>query len=105
MTHWKYYDSIYTERYMKTPAENPEGYRAGSCVESAGKLGPRLQIQHGTSDDNVHMQNTMAFVDGLVRGRRDFDFVPLPRQKHGPREPAYRIYSNQRILEFFEKNL
>ena len=102
---WKLYDSIYTERYMKTPKENPEGYRASSCVESAGKLGPKLQIQHGTSDDNVHMQNTMTFVDALVRARKDFEVVPLPSQKHGPRDPAYRLYSNQRILEFFEKNL
>jgi dipeptidyl-peptidase-4 len=105
VTHWKYYDSIYTERYMKLPKDNPEGYEVSAPVTSADKLGPRLLILHGTSDDNVHMQQTMAFVDALMKARKDFTFVPLPRQKHGPREPAARLYANQRILEFFEKNL
>lgn len=105
VTDWKFYDSIYTERYMKTPKENPGGYKASSNVEAAAKLGPKLQIQHGTSDDNVHMQNTIAFIEALERARKGFEFVPLPRQKHGPREPAFRLYSNQRILDFFERNL
>jgi dipeptidyl-peptidase-4 len=102
---WKLYDTIYTERYMKLPKENAEGYKTSSPLQSASQLGTKLLILHGTSDDNVHMQNTVAFLDALMRARKDFVFVPLPGQKHGPRDPAARLYTNQRILEFFEKNL
>lgn len=102
---WKYYDSIYTERYMKMPKENAAGYEAASPLAAAKSLGTKLLLLHGTSDDNVHMQNTMAFIDELVKAKKDFDFVPLPRQKHGPRDPAARLYANKRIAEFFAKNL
>lgn len=105
VTDWRLYDSIYTERYMKLPKENAEGYRATSLREAASKLTGRLQIQHGTSDDNVHMQNSLLLLDAFARARKDVDFVPLPRQKHGPREPAYRLYSFQRVLSFLEANL
>jgi dipeptidyl-peptidase-4 len=104
VTDWKFYDSIYTERYMKLPKENPEGYRAASPLEAAKNLGTRLLILHGTSDENVHMQNSIEFVDELMKARKDFVYVPLPRQKHGPRREAL-LYRNQRILEWFEENL
>ena len=105
VTDWKYYDAIYTERYLKLPRENPDGYRASSVVEAAGQLGTKLLILHGTSDDNVHLQQTIAFLDALTKARKDYALVLLPRQKHGAREPVSRLYANQRILEFFEKNL
>jgi dipeptidyl-peptidase-4 len=101
---WKFYDSIYTERYMKRPRDNPEGYKAASPLEAAKNLSTRLLILHGTSDDNVHMQNTMKFADELMKARKDFVFVPLPRQTHGPRGEAL-LYRNQRLAEWFEKNL
>jgi dipeptidyl-peptidase-4 len=101
---WTLYDTIYTERYMKMPSDNADGYRASSPLTSAAKLGTKLLILHGTADDNVHLQNTLQFVDALMRARKDFELVPLPGQKHGPRGPA-RLYVNQRVLEFFEKNL
>jgi dipeptidyl-peptidase-4 len=104
VTDWKFYDSIYTERYMKLPKENPEGYKAASPLEAAKSLGTKLLILHGTSDDNVHLQNSIQFVDELMKARKDFVFVPLPRQKHGPRKEAL-LYRNQRILQWFEKNL
>jgi dipeptidyl-peptidase-4 len=102
---WRLYDSIYTERYMKLPKENPEGYAAASPLEAAGTLGTRLLILHGTSDDNVHLQNTILFADALMKARKDFDFVPLPRQPHGPRDPDARLYADQRIVEFLERSL
>ena len=105
VTDWKLYDSIYTERYMKLPKENAEGYKTSSPLLAAGKLGTKLLILHGTSDDNVHMQNTILFADELMKARKDYDFVPLPRQMHGPREPAARLYANQRMAEFLERNL
>ncbi|MGE5345455.1 MAG: S9 family peptidase [Acidithiobacillales bacterium] len=105
VTDWRLYDSIYTERYMKLPVENAEGYRDSSPLASAGRLGTALLIVHGTSDDNVHLENTMAFAGELMRARKDYDFVPLPRQLHSPRDPAARLYADQRIAEFFEKAL
>jgi dipeptidyl-peptidase-4 len=102
---WTFYDSIYTERYMKLPKENAEGYRTSSPLRSAGMLAMPLLILHGTSDDNVHLENTMAFAEKLMTARKDYDFVPLPRQPHGPRDPAARLYAYQRIAEFFERTL
>lgn len=101
---WKLYDSIYTERYMKTPKDNAEGYRTSSPLLAAKDMGTKLLIMHGTSDDNVHMQNSIRFIDELMKARKDFFFVPLPRQKHGPRREAL-LYRNQRLVEWFEKNL
>jgi dipeptidyl-peptidase-4 len=101
---WTLYDSIYTERYMKTPKDNPDGYKSSSPLLAAKDLGTKLVIFHGTSDDNVHMQNTMKFVDELMKARKDFVFVPLPRQAHGPRGEAL-LYRNQRLVEWFEQNL
>jgi dipeptidyl-peptidase-4 len=104
VTDWKFYDSIYTERYMKRPKDNPEGYKASSPLAAAKNLGTKLLIMHGTSDDNVHMQNSIDFIDELMKARKDFFFVPLPRQQHGPRREAL-LYRNQRLAEWFEKNL
>ena len=101
---WSLYDSIYTERYMKTPKENAEGYKTSSPLLAAKDLGTKLLLMHGTSDDNVHMQNTMRFVDELMKARKDFVFVPLPRQTHGPRGEAL-LYRNLRLVEWFEQNL
>ncbi|HEX7613688.1 MAG TPA: S9 family peptidase [Thermoanaerobaculia bacterium] len=101
---WKLYDSIYTERYMKTPKDNAEGYRTSSPLLAAKDMETKLLIMHGTSDDNVHMQNSIDFIDELMKARKDFSFVPLPRQKHGPRREAL-LYRNQRLVEWFEKNL
>ena len=101
---WKFYDSIYTERYMKRPKDNPEGYKAASPLEAAKNLSTKLLIMHGTSDNNVHMQNSISFIDELMKARKDFFFVPLPRQRHGPRREAL-LYRNQRLVDWFEKNL
>ena len=101
---WSLYDSIYTERYMKRPVDNPAGYAASSPLAAAKNLSTKLLIMHGTSDDNVHMQNSIRFIDELMKARKDFFFVPLPRQQHGPRREAL-LYRNQRLVEWFEKNL
>ncbi|HEX7528323.1 MAG TPA: DPP IV N-terminal domain-containing protein, partial [Thermoanaerobaculia bacterium] len=101
---WTLYDSIYTERYMKTPKDNAGGYRTSSPLLAAKDMGTKLLIMHGTSDDNVHMQNSIRFIDELMKARKDFSFVPLPRQKHGPRGEAL-LYRNQRLADWFEKNL
>lgn len=105
VTHWKYYDTIYTERYMKLPKENPEGYEATAPLTHAAKLGPKLLIVHGTADDNVHMQQSIAFADALNKARKEYVFVPFAGMKHGPRDPATRHAVHQRLVSFFEEHL
>jgi dipeptidyl-peptidase-4 len=90
---------------MRTPRENPEGYKSSSPLEAAGALQAKLLLIHGTADDNVHMQNTMNFVDALVKARRAYELQIQPGQMHGFRGNASRTYLNERLIEFFEKNL
>jgi dipeptidyl-peptidase-4 len=105
VTDWKLYDAIYTERYMGTPAENPAGYRAASPLEAADQLSAPLLLVHGTDDDNVHLQNTLQFVDALSRHRKPYDLLLQPRQKHGFTGEAARIYLHERIIAFFHAHL
>ncbi len=105
VTDWKFYDSIYTERYMRTPQENVDGYKSSSPLEAAGNLKANVLLIHGADDDNVHMQNTMNFVDALVKAGRPFDLYIQPGEKHGFRAPADRLYLNNRLLQFFKEHL
>jgi dipeptidyl-peptidase-4 len=105
VTDWKLYDSIYTERYMRTPKENPEGYKTSSPLEAADKLKAALLLIHGTDDDNVHMQNTLNFLNALVKARRPFELYLQPGQKHGFGGETVRTYLYERLLDFFKKNL
>jgi dipeptidyl-peptidase 4 len=82
-TDWRSYDSIYTERYMSTPMDNPEGYKVTSVVEAASDLHGRLLILHGMMDDNVHMQNTVQLMDALQKANKDFEVMFYPHARHG----------------------
>jgi dipeptidyl aminopeptidase/acylaminoacyl peptidase len=90
VTDWRNYDSIYTERYMNTPQENPDGYNRTSVVKAAANLHGRLLIIHGARDDNVHMQNTLQLVQALERADRDFELMIYPDSRHGIFNPHYR---------------
>ncbi|HEX9149767.1 MAG TPA: S9 family peptidase [Thermoanaerobaculia bacterium] len=105
VTHWKFYDTIYTERYMGTPQENPDGYERSAPLSKAGDLAAPLLIVHGGSDDNVHVQNTVAFVDALVRAGKPYELQVQPRQKHGFRGAESLNFRNRAIVRFFEENL
>ncbi len=83
VTDWKLYDSHYTERYMDTPAENPEGYLAGSPVTYASRYKGMLRINHGSTDDNVHTQNSLQLVDTLENLNAHFEFMIYPNERHG----------------------
>lgn len=83
VTDWRNYDSIYTERYMNTPQQNPDGYNASSVVRAARNLHGKLLLIHGLVDDNVHVQNTMQLVDALQRADKDFEVMLYPRSRHG----------------------
>jgi dipeptidyl-peptidase-4 len=105
VTHWKFYDTIYTERYMGTPQENPDGYERSAPLSRAGDLAAPLLIIHGASDDNVHLQNTVAFTDALVRAGKPYELQVQARQKHGFRGAESLNFRNRAIVRFFEENL
>lgn len=94
VTDWRNYDSIYTERYMRRPQDNPEGYDKGSCLTYAKNLKGKLFIHHGSVDDNVHPANTVQLVQALLKENKAFDLMMYPEQQHGigfPRYPASRV--------------
>ncbi len=82
VTNWRYYDNIYTERFMRTPQENPDGYDQNSPINHASGLKGKLLIIHGDVDDNVHPQNTMEMVDKLVQENKQFDMFIYPNRNH-----------------------
>jgi dipeptidyl-peptidase-4 len=105
VTAWYYYDTIYTERYQGLPQENPEGYRDTSCVRSAANLKGQLLIVHGTYDDNVHPQNTYAFINQLIEHQIQFELMIYPWRKHGVNDYPGRIHMYHLMLDFWRRNL
>jgi dipeptidyl-peptidase 4 len=105
VTDWRNYDSIYTERYMSTPSEFAEGYKKFSVVNSAAQLKGRLLIVHGTGDDNVHLENTVQFVQKLIEAGIPYDLQIYPRKTHSISGPDVRTHLYNRILAHFEQNL
>jgi dipeptidyl aminopeptidase/acylaminoacyl peptidase len=83
VTDWKLYDTIYTERYMLTPKENPKGYRDSSCIAAAANLHGRLLIVHGMLDDNVHLQNSVQLAEALQASGKEFEMMFYPKARHG----------------------
>lgn len=83
VTDWHLYDTHYTERFMDTPQENPEGYKATSVMTYADKYKGLLRIVHGTSDDNVHMQNSIQLINKLQESKKHFEFMVYPGERHG----------------------
>ncbi|MBS0012117.1 MAG: S9 family peptidase [Bacteroidales bacterium] len=97
----KNYDTIYQERYMSTPQDNPEGYRDGSPINHAHKLQGKLLIMHGTADDNVHYQSFEMLVDELVRHNKLFDMMIYPMRSHGINERENTSYHLRQVMEEF----
>jgi dipeptidyl-peptidase-4 len=83
VSNWRLYDTIYTERYLGLPAGNEAGYVSGSPTNDAAKLSGALRIAHGTSDDNVHAQNTVQMTQALVKAARPFELMLYPNKTHG----------------------
>jgi dipeptidyl-peptidase 4 len=81
-TAWSYYDTIYTERYMRTPQANPDGFAATNLVDAAGQMQAAPLLIHGLADRNVHLQNTINFIQALEAADKAFDFIPLPNLDH-----------------------
>jgi dipeptidyl-peptidase-4 len=102
---WHFYDTIYTERYQGTPQDNPEGYRETSSVLAASNLKGKLLVIHGTYDDNVHPQNTYAFINQLIEHNMPFELMIYPWRKHGFRDKAANVHYYTLMLDFWRKNL
>jgi dipeptidyl-peptidase-4 len=103
VTDWLDYDTIYTERYMGLPKENADGYKRSSPVHDAKRLSGHLLIVHGSSDDNVHMQNTVQMVNNLIEAGQPFDLLLYPRKTHGITGTAARVHLYRRIQQHFEE--
>lgn len=105
VTDWRYYDTIYTERFMRTPQENPRGYDATSVVEHADRLRGRLLIIHGTADDNVHVQNTYALTARLVEAGIPFDEAIYTDRDHSIRGGNTSLHLYIRMVEYLKAHL
>jgi dipeptidyl-peptidase-4 len=105
VTDWRNYDSIYTERYLGTPAEDHDGYHDFSVVNSAAKLNGHLLLVHGTGDDNVHFENTIQFIQQLIEDGIPYDLQIYPRKTHSLSGPEVRTHLYSRILAEFEQYL
>ena len=105
VTHWDGYDTHYTERYMGTPQSNPEGYAAGSPMTHIENLRGSLLIVHGLIDENVHFRHAARLINALIKARKPYELLMFPDERHMPRSLADRVYMDERIGEFFERNL
>jgi len=103
VTDYRLYDSIYTERFMGLPKDNPDGYDSTSVMKSVKDLQGSLVIFHGLMDENVHPQNTIMLVDALIEAGKDFEVVILPGSGHGPRTPYQRWLVRLKTWEALKK--
>ena len=105
VTDWRDYDTIYTERYMRTPQNNPDGYRESSPRFNAADLHGALLLVHGTMDDNVHLQNTLQFAYELQKAGKRFDLMLYPRSRHGITDPHLNTHLRRTMLDFIIEHL
>jgi dipeptidyl-peptidase-4 len=105
VTNWRYYDSVYTERFLRTPQENPDGYDKNSPTEYANLLKGNFLLIHGTADDNVHFQNSMEFSEALIQNKKQFEFMAYPDKNHGIYGGQTRPQLYQKMTDFILKNL
>ncbi|WP_304035770.1 S9 family peptidase [Mesonia mobilis] len=105
VTSWRFYDSIYTERYMTTPQENASGYDNNSPINHVEGLKGDFLLIHGSGDDNVHVQNTMQMVEALVQANKQFDWAIYPDKNHGIYGGNTRLHLYTKMTNFIKENL
>lgn len=105
VTNWRFYDSIYTERYMRTPKENSEGYDLNSPINFASKLKGKYLLIHGSADDNVHFQNSMELANELIKSNKQFEFFIYPNKNHGIYGGSTRFNLYTKMTNFIKNNL
>ncbi|MBS4013888.1 MAG: S9 family peptidase [Bacteroidetes bacterium] len=105
VTHWKFYDTIYTERYMRTPQENPNGYELFSPINHTAKIKGNYLLVHGSADDNVHYQNAIEMIYSLIDEDVSFDLMIYPNQNHGISGGNSRLHLYRIMTEFILNKL
>jgi dipeptidyl-peptidase-4 len=99
------YDTAYTEKYMSTPQNNPQGYRSASPITYVDQLQGKLLLVHGMIDENVHFRHTARMMQALIDAGKPFETLIYPNERHSPRSERDRAHMEARVLEFFQKNL
>ena len=105
VTNWRYYDNIYTERYMQTPQENEDGYDDNSPINHVEKLKGNYLLIHGMADDNVHYQNAVEMTTALIKANKQFTQMAYPNKNHGIYGGNTRLHLYQLMTDFIIKNL
>ena len=105
VTSWRFYDSVYTERYMTTPQENASGYDENSPINHVDKLKGNFLLVHGSGDDNVHVQNSMRLIEALVQANKQFDWAIYPDRNHGIYGGNTRLHLYTKMTNFIKENL
>jgi len=105
VTNWRYYDNIYTERFMRTPQENGENYDVNSPINHIAELQGNYLLVHGSADDNVHYQNTMEMINALVNANKQFDLFIYPNKNHGIYGGNTRLHLYNKMTNFILDNL
>ena len=105
VTNWRFYDSVYTERYMQTPEENASGYDQNSPINHVSKLKGKFLLIHGSGDDNVHVQNSMQMMEALIQANKQFDSQIYPDKAHGISGGKTRIQLYNKMTNFIKENL
>ena len=105
VTSWRFYDTIYTERYMTTPQENASGYDENSPINHVDKLEGDFLLIHGTGDDNVHVQNTMRMVEALIQADKQFEWMIYPDRNHGIYGGNTRLHLYKKMTDFIDRTL
>jgi dipeptidyl-peptidase-4 len=103
VTHWSFYDTIYTERYMRRPQDNPKGYEESAPLTHADKLKGKFLLVHGTADDNVHFQNSARLAAEFQKHNRQFRTMYYPGKHHGIEGVSMHLFTM--ITDFITQNL
>jgi len=105
VTNWRYYDNIYTERFMRKPQDNADGYDSNSPINHVSKLKGKLLLVHGAADDNVHFQNSMEMTNAFVKAGKQFDMFFYPNRNHGIYGGNTRLHLYTMMTDYVLKNL
>lgn len=105
VTSWDGYDTFYTEKFMGLPSENGSTYESSSVMHHVHKMKGLLLLVHGMIDENVHFRHTARLVNALVAARKPYDLLIFPDERHMPRRHRDRLYMEERIWDFIQRNL
>lgn len=105
VTNWRFYDTVYTERFLQTPQENPNGYDDNSPINFVNLMKGNFLLIHGTADDNVHVQNSMRFAEALIQADKDFEYMVYPDKNHGIYGGNTRRHLFKKMTKFIQENL